>query len=183
MRIAMSAWHVAFPGGQAMKFTRRDVLVLLLFACIGGWLILLALQHLYAEKENFDEIEPGLFMGGDVTAPPPGTTAVMNLCEKEDEYRCEIHVWEPIRDAAPAPSIAWLAKQVEFVEAQRAAGRTTYVHCFQGASRSGLVVTAYLMRKNRWTRDEALAFVRVHRPQARPNPAFMELLSQWELNK
>ncbi len=79
-----------------------------------------------------------------------------------------------------APSIAWLAKQVKFVETQRAAGRTTYVHCFQGASRSGLVVTAYLMHKKHWTRDKALAYIRTRRPQIRPNPAFMELLNEWE---
>jgi hypothetical protein len=166
-----------------MKTTRRSLLILLLVACIGCWLILLALESIYSEKGEFDEIEPGHFMGGYAMVPPPGTEAVLNLCEVEDSYRCEAHVWEPIRDAAPAPTIAWLAKQVEFIETQQAAGRTTYVHCFQGVSRSGLVVTAYLMRKNRWTRDEALAFVRAHRPQARPNPAFMELLSEWERPK
>jgi hypothetical protein len=163
-----------------MKITRRGILVLLLLACIAGWLILLALQRYYAEEENYSQIEPGLYMGGDVLEPPPRTTAVLNLCEKDDAYRCEVYVWEPIRDAAPAPSIAWLTKQVEFVETQRNAGGTTYVHCFQGASRSGLVVTAYLMHKNRWTRDEAMAFIRARRPQLRPNPAFMELLSAWE---
>ena len=163
-----------------MKIQRRRLLILLLISCVGCWLILLALQRSYAEKENYDEIEPGLIMGGYVSVPPPGTTAVLNLCEMDDSYHCEIHAWEPIRDAAPAPSIAWLAKQVEFVETQRTAGRTTLVHCFQGVSRSGLVVTAYLMYKNRWTRDEALAFVRAHRPEARPNSAFMDLLTEWE---
>src|SRR5712692_6814881 len=118
-----------------MKITRCGVLVVLLVASIAGWLILLALQRYYAEQENYSEIEPkanrtrirppgeerdysviegGLYMGGDVWEPPPGTTAVLNLCEQEDAYRCEVHVWEPIRDAAPAPSIAWLTKQVEF---------------------------------------------------------------------
>lgn len=163
-----------------MHITRRGILIFLLVACIIGWLVLLAVQRYYADEDNYAEIEAGLFMGGDVMEPPPGTSAVLNLCEKDDAYRCEVHVWEPIRDAAPAPSIDWLKKQVEFVEAQRNAGRTTYVHCFQGVSRSGLVVTAYLMHKNHWTRDEALAFVRVRRPQIRPNPAFMELLSEWE---
>jgi hypothetical protein len=163
-----------------MKITRRRILVLLLVACIAGWLILLALERFYVEEENFSQIEPGLYMGGEVLEPPPGTTAVLNLCELADAYRCEVHVWEPIRDAAPAPSIAWLKKQVEFVETQRNAGHTTYVHCFAGASRSGLVITAYLMHKHGWTRDETMAFVRARRPQLRPNPAFMELLSEWE---
>src|SRR5438093_512692 len=137
-----------------MKITRRRILIFLLPACIAAWLVLLALEHYYREPENYSEVETGLYMGGDVHEPPPGTTAVLNLCEKQDAYQCEIHVWEPIRDAAPAPSINWLKKQVEFVQTQRDAGRITYVHCFQGASRSGLVVTAYLMHEHCWTRDD-----------------------------
>jgi len=69
---------------------------------------------------------------------------------------------------------------VEFVDAQRRAGATVYVHCRNGASRSGMVVIAYLMYKNRWTRDEALEYVRKRRPVTRPNPAFMERLLEWE---
>jgi len=67
----------------------------------------------------------------------------------------------------------------QFIDAQRRDGVTTYVHCLNGVSRSGMVVTAYLYEK-RWTRDQALAFVRSKRPITRPNPAFMELLLKWE---
>ena len=42
-----------------------------------------------------------------------------------------------------------------------------------------MVVTAYEMYKNHWTR-EALAFIRSKRPQFRPNPAFLERLDEWE---
>jgi len=66
------------------------------------------------------------------------------------------------------------------VDAQRQAGRTVFVHCFAGVSRSGMVVTAYLMFKHGWTRDQALEFVRSKRPSAKPNGAFMELLLEWE---
>ena len=41
-------------------------------------------------------------------------------------------------------------------------------------------VVAYLMQRNHWSRDQALEFVREKRPQVRPNPAFMELLLEWE---
>jgi protein-tyrosine phosphatase len=37
---------------------------------------------------------------------------------------------------------------VAAVDANRRAGRTTFVHCRNGVSRSGMVVTAYLMWKN-----------------------------------
>lgn len=69
---------------------------------------------------------------------------------------------------------------VDFIQTQRNAGRTVFVHCLAGVSRSGMVVVAYLMSKYAWTRDEALAFVRTKRPGARPNPAFMRLLGEWE---
>jgi dual specificity phosphatase 12 len=55
-----------------------------------------------------------------------------------------------------------------------------YVHCKAGNSRAGLVTVGYLMWRNGWTRDEALEFVRVARPQVQPNPAFMGLLLEWE---
>ena len=105
---------------------------------------------------------------------------MLNLCEQDDPYRCQVYVWEPIRDSNPAPSIDWLRKKVEFIERQRKAGLTMYVHCRNGVSRSGLVVTAYVMYENHWARDRALAFVRSKRPIARPNRAFMKRLREWE---
>jgi hypothetical protein len=36
------------------------------------------------------------------------------------------------------------------------------------------------MFKNNWTRDEALTFLRTKRPEARPNPAFMQRLLEWQ---
>jgi hypothetical protein len=132
------------------------------------------------DEPNYSQVEDGLFIGAWIKAPPPGARAVLNLCEQEDVYHCETHLWHPIRDAAPTPDLAWLREQVEFVDSQRRAGVPTYVHCLAGVSRAGMVTTAYLMFENNWTRDEALAFLRSKRPQVNPNPAFMELLREWE---
>jgi hypothetical protein len=131
-------------------------------------------------SNNYTLIEDGLYMGGDENAPPLGTTAVLNLCEKEDPYRTDIYLWEPIPDAAPAPNLDWLRRMVTFVDDNRRAGRTVFVHCRNGVSRSGMVVVAYEMYKHRWNRDQALEFVRSKREMARPNPAFMERLLEWE---
>jgi Dual specificity phosphatase, catalytic domain len=162
-----------------MTFRRRLLLVGTLLGITG--LILLVLAQLTPrEEENYSLIEDGLYMGGDVDAPPPGTRAVLNLCEKDDPYRTEVYAWEAIPDAAPAPDLDWLRRQVDWVDARRRAGVPTFVHCRAGVSRSGMVVTAYEMAKNHWTRDEALAFVRSKRPLVRPNPAFMERLLEWE---
>jgi protein-tyrosine phosphatase len=132
------------------------------------------------EPPNYSRIEDGVYLGGRVSEPPPGTRAVLNLCETEDPYQAEVHRWEPIPDAEPAPGIDWLRQQVEFIDQQRRAGRPLFVHCRAGVSRSGMVTVAYLMWRNRWSRDEALTFVRSQREVVRPNPAFMALLLKWE---
>jgi Dual specificity phosphatase, catalytic domain len=154
-------------------------------ASAAGLLTLIAIVHLgveywIAEPPNYSRIDEGLYLGGYVLQPPPRTQAVLNLCESEDPYQSEVHVWKPIRDAEPAPSNNWLLEQVRFIDVQRHAGKVVYVHCRAGVSRSGMVVAAYIMFKNKWTRDEALAFLRSKRPIIRPNSAFMERLSEWE---
>ncbi len=69
---------------------------------------------------------------------------------------------------------------VEQIDAWQRQGIPTYVHCFNGISRSSFVVVAYEMHKNHWTRDEALEYVRSKRPLVRPHPAFMQRLLEWE---
>jgi len=130
---------------------------------------------------TYSLVEDGLYVGGRVREPPPGTQAVLNLCESRDDYQDDVQVyqWSSIPDTEPAPSIDWLRQQVEFVDQQRQAGRTTYVHCHAGVSRSGMVTTAYLMFKNDWSRDHALEFLLTKR-FVNPNPAFMKLLLEWE---
>jgi protein-tyrosine phosphatase len=139
-----------------------------------------AVVWLTREPSNYSQIEDGLYLGGRVPEPPPDATAVLNLCEIEDPYRAEVHRWEPIPDAEPAPTLDWLRGQVAFVEAQRRAGRTVFIHCRAGVSRCGLVGVAYLMARHGWSCDEALAFTRSSRPVIRPHPAFLRLLQEWE---
>jgi len=54
------------------------------------------------------------------------------------------------------------------------------VHCDQGISRSSTIVTAYLMRRLRKSRDEILKEVRSRRPKVKPNDNFMVQLEIWE---
>jgi protein phosphatase slingshot len=139
-----------------------------------------AVDRLTRKQPNHTLLEEGFYLGGRVPAPPPGTRAVLNLCEVEDSYRAEVYRWQPIADAAPAPGIDWLRQQVEFLDRQRRAGLPVFVHCKAGVSRAGLVTVAYLMWRNGWSRDQALQFVRSRRPKVQPNPAFMALLLEWE---
>ena len=163
-----------------MKKALRIFLFAFLICAISAWPALKWLERSYDLPENYAEVEPGLWIGGDTEQPPPGTIATLNLCEKDDPYGTEVYVWDSIRDAAPAPSIDWLKKKVDWIESQHGAGKTTYVHCFAGRSRSGMVVAAYLMHKHGWSRDEAIARIREKRPEIKVNPAFLELLREWE---
>jgi hypothetical protein len=163
-----------------MAITRRKCLGILLALTGVFSLLLFGLWLWLREEENYSRIEDRLYLGGAVASPPWGTRAVINLCDKEDPYRCDFPIWEPIADSEPAPDIEWLRRMVDVLDAKQREGITTYVHCRNGVSRSGMLVVAYEMHKNHWTRDEALAFVRTKRPMTRPNPAFMRRLLEWE---
>ncbi|MFO0969418.1 MAG: dual specificity protein phosphatase [Gemmataceae bacterium] len=170
------------PAGNAGG--RRRALRQFLLAALVLLLLLGAVYYFVdratAIPPNYSFVEDGLYVGGSVDKPPPGTKAVLNLCEFRDSYKVDVEEWKKIRDAAPAPSLDWLRDRVAFIEAQRGADRTVYVHCLAGVSRGPMVTIAYLMRRHGWSRDKALAFVRDKRPEIRPNPAFMELLLEWE---
>ena len=143
-------------------------------------ILIMSCQAQAQERPNYDLIDKNLYLGGFVKAPPPGTKAVLNLCETEDPYKVPDHRWVPINDVEPAPTLEWLKEQVDFIDAQRKSSKQTYVHCRNGVNRSVFVVTAYVMYSQNLTRDEALKLIRSKRPDVRPNPIFMERLLEWE---
>lgn len=166
--------------GALRRLRRYWLIALLIVAMLAVVVVRWGSDYFTQPSPNYTEIEPGLYMGGLVSQPPPGTRAVLNLCEIDDSYRNERYRWEPIHDSEPAPGLDWLRNQVAFVEQALSAGETVYIHCRAGISRSGMVVAAYYVAKNHWSRDQALEFIRNRRLGVRPNPAFMKLLTEWE---
>ena len=138
-----------------------------------------SLRESYPES-NYTAIEDGLYLGGILSAPPPGVQAVLNVSETRDPYNAEVHRWEPIADLGPAPSLDWLRSQVAFIDEQRKAGRPVYVHCRAGVNRSAMVTAAYLMWRDKLTRDDALAAIRSKRPRIGPYPVYHDFLAEWE---
>lgn len=135
---------------------------------------------------HFAEVEPKLWIGQQVTEPPQGVNAVLNLCEIPDIYQnnfdrieCQQQV---ISDGhkEPAPSLDWLKRQVQWVTERIHQGKSVYIHCLGGVSRCGLVTAAYLMTSHGVGREQALAIIRKARPQVTPRPAFWQLLSDYE---
>lgn len=161
-----------------MKRIRVYALTAALLALVGVLFWLRSLEQSYDQPYHL--VEEGLYVGRAVETPPPGTQAVVNLCGKQMSYQVEEYLWEPVLEHGKEPTLDWLEKVVNFIDEQQRAGRVTYVHCLAGVNRSGTAVTAYLMQKYRWNRDQALAFVRSKRREIQPNPTMMKLLAEWE---
>jgi len=157
----------------------RCLLIVIPIGAALGWFFWSTSDLPPREEPNYSFIEDRLWMGGWVSEPPLGTRAVLNLCEQSDPYHASAHLWVPLNDGEPGPSLEALQRLVEFIGDRRRAGDTVYVHCRNGVSRSGMVVTAYLMAEHEWTRDQALAFVRSRRPIVQPAPGYMQLLLNW----
>jgi hypothetical protein len=158
-------------------------LVTMALGSVGAGLVLLWIRH--ADDQPYSLVEAGLYVGSSVDRPPRGTQAVVNLCGRPDPYQVGPSLWAPIYEAGPGvaeekPTLDLLRRVVGFIDEQRRAGRTTYVHCMVGENRSGAVVTAYLMQEHRLARDEALAFLQHRRPAVKPDPNLMQLLADWD---
>jgi hypothetical protein len=70
----------------------------------------------------------------------------------------------------------YLQAALPWIQAALDAGGRVLLHCASGSSRSGAVLTAYLMWHHHMAVDEALALARRCRPILVPNPGFYEQL-------
>jgi atypical dual specificity phosphatase len=105
-----------------------------------------------------------------------GAGAVISVCEKALEPDslaraglAALHL--PVENYA-APEPEQLAEAVAFIDAQRAQGRITLVHCFAGIGRAGTVAAAYLVSQGR-SAEEAIKEMRRKR-----SPSCVETVAQ-----
>ena len=122
------------------------------------------------------EIAPGLHaanLNGATTVPEDW--AVMSLCLVGDVFadhpvRREIHLVDKDPDGPDGTGDhnIGLADAVDdavaSIDAFLAEGRPVVVHCHGGASRTGLVLRAWLMQANGWTDEEAIEHIRSRWP-------------------
>jgi protein-tyrosine phosphatase len=145
---------------------------------VGQWL---SLVYYRRQCRPWDEIEPGLFIGrqlSDTEAPTVGATAVLDLTCEFSEARPFLAVDYynlPILDlTGPTPS--QLREAVAFITRHVGKGKV-YVHCKIGYSRSAAVVGSYLLASKRAVNaEEAVALMRVARPSLIVRPEAMEAL-------
>ncbi|XP_024362747.1 uncharacterized protein [Physcomitrium patens] len=85
----------------------------------------------------------------------------------------------PIRDIESQNLLDHLEGCLDFIEQGRDNG-SILVHCVAGVSRSAAVITAYLMRLDRLSLDEALASLQQVSSKVYPNCGFMQQLQLFE---
>lgn len=62
-----------------------------------------------------------------------------------------------------APTQDNLDKGVEFIRSYEGTGKTVYVHCKAGRTRSATLVGCYLMQKHNWDMNTAINFMKTKR--------------------
>ncbi len=142
-----------------------------------------------APDRPWDEIVPGLWMGGHEFRRPAGGTqpavvraefdlvqTLLRLPGHGPDDGVEHHVW-PIPDGPlDGTQLTGVIRLAEAAAEALDAGRKVLVRCFHGYDRSGLVVAHTLMRRGAGA-DEAVRLIRARRsPWALHNELFVAYL-------
>jgi len=141
--------------------------------------------------KNYGLVIPRLYVGSLGAAQSAETlsslevshvlTAAGRLNVKYPDYSAVSHlVLEDLPDHPMANILAELPRALEFLDHallsssrdDGTGGGSVMVHCASGVSRSVAVCCAWLMTRQHMSYDDALAQVRVNRPQACPNVGF-----------
>ncbi|CAI0452450.1 unnamed protein product [Linum tenue] len=85
----------------------------------------------------------------------------------------------PIRDTESADLLDYLEPCLDFIDRSRKEG-SVLVHCFAGVSRSAAIITAYLMRLEQLTLEDALESLRQSCESVCPNDGFLDQLKMFE---
>lgn len=149
---------------------------------------LLYVMRLLGESP-FDEIVPGLYLGGRLLPRDKGACftsssyAVLDLTSEFSEcgylcatphYRCV-----PLLDAG-APTLEQLGDAAAWI-AQQMQSRPVYVHCALGHGRSATFVAAYLLASARaQSAEQAICLIRSKRPKIRLSRAQKQVLARFE---
>ena len=133
----------------------------------------ISLWHYARTTTPWDPVLPGVIVGRRLRGSQAdalvakGVTAVLDLTAEFSEapvLRRLAYRNIPLLDLT-APTPARLEEAVTFIAQQRSRGRTVYVHCKVGYSRTAAVVGAYLIRAGHCaTVEEALQRLRFARP-------------------
>ncbi|KAL3819691.1 hypothetical protein ACJIZ3_005596 [Penstemon smallii] len=85
----------------------------------------------------------------------------------------------PLRDMESEDLLDYLDVCLDFIENSRKEG-SVLVHCFAGVSRSAAIITAYLMRSEQLSQEDAVESLRESCESVCPNDGFLEQLKMFE---
>lgn len=136
--------------------------------------------------------DPGVLLGdvSGLRALPAGVDAVVSLCRVGYDQMPQpapspgdhLDVWL-VDSSEPEdnPNLDLVAEQtVELLSELRDEGRTVYLHCSDGTSRTPFIAALYGARIGRASALEVLQQIQRVAPHARPNPLFVDHLRQAE---
>jgi hypothetical protein len=103
--------------------------------------------------------------------------AILNITTDKDT-KCKYlldddYLQLPLLDLAIVDISLVFDQAFQFIESKISAGRSVYVHCQEGISRSATIVIMYLMRKNKSTFQSTLDYIKSKRGCIDPNLGFV----------
>ncbi len=125
--------------------------------------------------------DPGVTIGNVAGAAETDADVVVSLCRMGSRNLGDIHVDVFLLDEASPkanPNLEFVIDDtVQFIEAQRSAGRTVFLHCVRAESRTATVAAAYLAHTLGISGPDALDRAKQTLPNANPNQGFRDYLT------
>ncbi|XP_044505579.1 dual specificity protein phosphatase 12-like isoform X1 [Mangifera indica] len=116
---------------------------------------------------------------GDVSKSSLSREKLLYLLEYAGKDLKLVRMAVPIRDMEGENLLDYLDVCLDFIDRSRKEG-SVLVHCFAGVSRSAAIITAYLMRTEQLSSEDALESLRQSCEFVCPNDGFLEQLKMFE---
>mmetsp|Transcript_19073 Transcript_19073/g.37455 ORF Transcript_19073/g.37455 Transcript_19073/m.37455 type:complete len:681 (+) Transcript_19073:891-2933(+) len=144
--------------------------------------------QIYGQQEPPSRIVAGLYLGTEYNASDfsmlqdIGVTTIINVTKEIKDFfpgHFEYHRI-PVKDHESSDLHHYFANACVDIARARAEGRTVFVHCQRGISRSATIVIAFLMQSRRLSYNDAFTLVKKNRPIIKPNKGFIKQLQAFE---
>ncbi|XP_010271800.1 PREDICTED: dual specificity protein phosphatase 12-like isoform X2 [Nelumbo nucifera] len=119
-----------------------------------------------------DDVDNGLKK----SSPPEKLLYSLEYAGKDLKF---VRMATPLRDMENEDLLDYLDVCLDFIHENRKEG-AVLVHCFAGVSRSAAIITAYLMRTEQLSQEDALESLKQSCEFVCPNDGFMEQLKMFE---
>ena len=140
-------------------------------------------------QSELTEILPNLYISDINVAECPATLSSLGITHVLSAMSGSVHIpamlpirklQVPLLDTPFAELAAFLPSTTDFLtDALRDKNAKVLVHCVKGVSRSASVISAYLIARYGWTRDQAVNYVQSKRMNAQPNRGFISQLDEY----